>query len=176
MLVGVYGLLLEGYNPGAVLPGVVGAIALLLALYAFQVLSVNYAGLALIVLGIALMIAEAFAPSFGVLGLGGVARIRDRLHHSDGHRGARLSDRAAAHWRHGARRRAGRPADGVVLRALAARAGRHGREQLLSEPAVALDDFDRSGPVRIRGEIWNAVHPLRQCRAASDCASCASTG
>ena len=72
MLVGVYGLLLEGYNPGAVLPGVVGAIALLLALYAFQVLSMNYAGLGLIVLGIALMIAEAFAPSFGVLGVGGV--------------------------------------------------------------------------------------------------------
>ena len=68
MLIGVYGLLLEGYNPGSVLPGVVGAIAILLALYAFQVLSVNYAGLGLIVLGIALMIAEAFAPSFGVLG------------------------------------------------------------------------------------------------------------
>src|SRR5262249_14593345 len=72
MLVGVYGLLLEGYNPGAVLPGVVGAIALLLALYAFQVLSVNYAGLGLILLGIALIVAEAFAPSFGALGIGGV--------------------------------------------------------------------------------------------------------
>lgn len=71
MLVGIYGLLLEGYNPGAVLPGVTGAICLLLALYAFQLLPVNYVGLGLILLGVALMIAEAMAPSFGVLGFGG---------------------------------------------------------------------------------------------------------
>ncbi len=73
MLVGIYGLLLEGYNPGAILPGVVGAICLLLALYAFQILSVNYAGLALMGLGVALIIGEAFAPSFGALGTGGIA-------------------------------------------------------------------------------------------------------
>ncbi|HEX6929602.1 MAG TPA: nodulation protein NfeD [Gammaproteobacteria bacterium] len=72
LLVGIYGLIFEGYNPGAVLPGVVGAICLLLALYAFQVLPVNYAGLALIALGVILMAAEAFAPSFGALGIGGV--------------------------------------------------------------------------------------------------------
>jgi len=72
MLVGIYGLLLEFYNPGVGLPGVTGAICLLLALYAFQALPVSYAGVALILLGIALMTAEAFAPSFGVLGLGGV--------------------------------------------------------------------------------------------------------
>jgi membrane-bound serine protease (ClpP class) len=73
MLVGIYGLLLEGYNPGGFVPGIVGAICLLLALFAFQVLPVNYAGLALMLLGIMLMIAEGFAPSFGVLGLGGLA-------------------------------------------------------------------------------------------------------
>jgi membrane-bound serine protease (ClpP class) len=72
MLVGIYGLLLEFYNPGIGLPGVVGAICLFLALYAFQALPVNYAGMALILLGIALLTAEAFVPSFGVLGLGGV--------------------------------------------------------------------------------------------------------
>jgi membrane-bound serine protease (ClpP class) len=72
MLVGVYGLLLEFYNPGVGLPGITGAICLLLALYAFQTLPVSYAGLGLILLGIALMTAEAFSPSFGVLGLGGV--------------------------------------------------------------------------------------------------------
>ncbi|MCP4928112.1 MAG: nodulation protein NfeD [Gammaproteobacteria bacterium] len=73
MLAGIYGLLLEGYNPGAMVPGVVGAICLLLALFAFQVLPVNYAGLALMLLGIMLIIAEGFAPSFGVLGIGGLA-------------------------------------------------------------------------------------------------------
>ena len=73
MMVGIYGLILEFYNPGVLIPGVTGAICLLLALYAFQVLPINYAGLALIILGIALMTAEAFAPSFGVLGLGGTA-------------------------------------------------------------------------------------------------------
>ena len=72
MLVGIYGLLLEFYNPGIGLPGVLGAICLLLALYAFQALPVSYAGFALVLLGIALMLAEAFSPSFGVLGLGGV--------------------------------------------------------------------------------------------------------
>lgn len=72
MLVGVYGLLLEFYNPGVGLPGITGAICLLLALYAFQALPVSYAGLGLILLGIALMTAEAFSPSFGVLGLGGL--------------------------------------------------------------------------------------------------------
>lgn len=73
MMIGVYGLIFEFMNPGAVAPGVVGAICLLTGLYALAVLPVNFAGLALIVLGLGLMTAEAFAPSFGVLGLGGAA-------------------------------------------------------------------------------------------------------
>ncbi|PFG57993.1 membrane-bound serine protease (ClpP class) [Vibrio sp. ES.051] len=72
MLIGIYGLLLEFYNPGIGLPGVLGGICLLLAMYALQMMPVNYAGLGLLLLGIALMIAEAFSPSFGILGLGGV--------------------------------------------------------------------------------------------------------
>jgi membrane-bound serine protease (ClpP class) len=72
LLVGIYGLLLEGFHPGAILPGVVGAISLLLAAYALHVLPVNYAGLALILLGVALLVAEALTPSFGVLGLAGI--------------------------------------------------------------------------------------------------------
>jgi membrane-bound serine protease (ClpP class) len=72
-LIGLYGLMYEGWNPGAIVPGVVGIICLLLAGYALQVLPVNYAGLALIIVGVALMAAEAFAPSFGALGLGGIA-------------------------------------------------------------------------------------------------------
>ena len=73
MSVGIYGILFELMSPGFVMPGVVGAISLLLALYAFQLLPVNYAGLALILLGLACMVAEAFLPSFGALGLGGIA-------------------------------------------------------------------------------------------------------
>ncbi len=71
--VGVAGLWLEGYNPGGIVPGVVGVISLLLAAYAIQVLPVNYAGLALIIVGIVLIVLEAFVPSFGALGLGGIA-------------------------------------------------------------------------------------------------------
>ncbi|MDJ0956933.1 MAG: nodulation protein NfeD [Arenicellales bacterium] len=71
MLLGVYGLFFELSNPGSIFPGVVGAICLLLALYSFQVLPVNYAGVALILLGIAFMVGELFMPSFGVLGIGG---------------------------------------------------------------------------------------------------------
>jgi membrane-bound serine protease (ClpP class) len=73
MLLGIYGLIYEFANPGMVLPGVVGGICLLLGLFALQVMPINYAGLALMLLGIALMISEAFVPSFGALGLGGIA-------------------------------------------------------------------------------------------------------
>ena len=72
LLLGIYGLLYEFSNPGIVFPGVVGGICLLLALFALQLMPVSYAGLALILLGIAFMLAEVFMPSFGVLGLGGI--------------------------------------------------------------------------------------------------------
>jgi len=72
MLVGIYGLILEFSNPGIILPGVVGTISLLLALYAFQVLPINYAGLALIGIGLAFIISELFVTSGGILGMGGV--------------------------------------------------------------------------------------------------------
>jgi membrane-bound serine protease (ClpP class) len=72
LLVGIYGLFFEFSHPGFVLPGVAGIISLLLALFAFQLLPINYAGLGLIILGIAFMIGEVFVSSFGVLGIGGV--------------------------------------------------------------------------------------------------------
>ena len=75
MMLGIYGLLFEFSNPGFVLPGVAGAICLLLALFAFQLLPINYAGLALIVVGVAFIVAEAFMPSFGSLGIGGTIAI-----------------------------------------------------------------------------------------------------
>jgi membrane-bound serine protease (ClpP class) len=70
--IGTYGLLFEGYNPGAIYPGVIGVISLLLAAYALQVLPVNYVGLALLIVGFGLIVAETFVPSFGALGLGGI--------------------------------------------------------------------------------------------------------
>ncbi|HBU28987.1 MAG TPA: serine protease [Thiobacillus sp.] len=72
MLLGIYGLIYEFSNPGMLFPGVVGGICLLLALFALQVMPISYAGLALMILGIVLMISEAFIPSFGALGLGGI--------------------------------------------------------------------------------------------------------
>jgi len=72
MMIGIYGLIFEFLNPGALYPGTIGAISLLIGLYALAALPVNIAGVGLIVLGLALMVAEAFAPSFGVLGIGGV--------------------------------------------------------------------------------------------------------
>ena len=73
MLIGVYGLILEFFNPGAVAPGLIGAISLLVALYALALLPISYAGAALVLLGVALMIAEAHIGAFGALGVGGIA-------------------------------------------------------------------------------------------------------
>ncbi len=72
MMIGIYGLFLRAHEPGAVLPGVAGLISLLLALYAFQLLPVNWAGLGLLFAGIIMMVAEVFLPSFGALGVGGI--------------------------------------------------------------------------------------------------------
>jgi membrane-bound serine protease (ClpP class) len=72
IMIGVYGLMFEFMNPGSGVGGVLGGICLLLGLYALQLLPVNYAGVGLILLGLAFMIAEAFLPSFGVIGFGGV--------------------------------------------------------------------------------------------------------
>ena len=90
MMVGIYGLLFEFSNPGFVLPGVVGAISLLLALFALQMLPVNYAGLALILLGVAFLVAEAFLPTFGALGRRRHRRVRDRRGAADRQRVAGL--------------------------------------------------------------------------------------
>jgi membrane-bound serine protease (ClpP class) len=72
MTIGIYGLVFEFMSPGYVAPGVIGTICLLLGLYALQLLPVNYAGLALVLFGLMLMVAEAFLPSFGIVGFGGI--------------------------------------------------------------------------------------------------------
>jgi len=73
LLAGVYGLLFEFFSPGIYFPGVLGAISLLVGLYALNLLPVSYAGMGLLLLGMALMLAEAFLPTFGVVGIGGIA-------------------------------------------------------------------------------------------------------
>lgn len=157
MLAGIYGLLLEGYNPGAILPGVVGAVCLLLALYAFQILSVNYAGLALMALGIALIVAEAFAPSFGVLGIGGVAAfvIGSVLLFDEGVPGFEIA-RSVIGGTALAAAIVMLVTVGVFMRARRAPVTT-GVEQMLQGTAIALEDFETTGRVDIHGEIWNAV-------------------
>src|SRR5688572_33437177 len=72
LLVGIYGILFEFMSPGTIFSGVIGAICLLIALFALNLLPINYAGIGLMLLGIALMVAEVFSPSFGILGIGGI--------------------------------------------------------------------------------------------------------
>ena len=156
LLIGIYGLLFEGYNPGAVLPGVVGVICLLLALFAFQVLPVNYAGLALIAVGIGLVVAEAFVPSFGTLGLGGVIAFvigSIMLFDSDvpgfgiampviaGIATAGALVMVGAVWLFNRAR----------LRPIVT-----GAEQIVGSFGVAETSIDGAGTVRLGGEVWNA--------------------
>lgn len=159
LLVGLYGLLLEGYNPGSLLPGVVGVICLLLAAYALQLLPVNYVGLALIVLGLLLMLVEVITPSFGILGFGGlVALVFGSII---------LFDREVPGFEVSRGLIAGvATASGLLFLLLAASIARSRRapvvsgvSELLSETAEALEDFSGRGRVRIRGETWWAESP-----------------
>jgi membrane-bound serine protease (ClpP class) len=164
MLIGVYGLFLEFYNPGSIIPGVVGAISLLIALYAFQVLPVSYAGLGLIALGITLMIMEAFVPSTGVLGIGGVVAfvvgsviLMDT--DSEAFKIARPLIAAVAVFS---------VISLVVVINMLMRARRRalvsGLDAMLEETAVAQEDFSEQGLVRIHGELWQAIteQPVRK--------------
>lgn len=156
LLVGLYGLLLEGYSPGAVLPGVVGAICLLLGLYALQVLPVNYAGLALIALGIILMAVEMASPTFGVLGIGGlVALVFGSVILFDHVPGFGVSPWLLAGV--GVASAAGFMA--VLWLALRARRSPvgGGAEEMLGREAVVAGRFNGRAQVRIRGELWQAV-------------------
>lgn len=161
MLVGIYGLILEFYNPGMGVPGVVGAICLLVGLYALQMLPISYVGLALILLGIGLMVVEAVSPSFGVLGLGGaVAFVVGSVMLMDtdvpGYQIAMpviaaLSVSTVAIM-------------GLVLR-MAVQSTRRpvvsGSQGMEGSTAVAIRDFDEQGHgwVRVLGEIWQAYCP-----------------
>ena len=156
MVIGIWGLLLEGYNPGAVLPGVVGSICLLVALFAFQILSVNYAGLALVVVGTAMIIAEFFFPTYGSLGVGGlIAFIVGSLILFDTDiPGMNVGQPLIAAFA----TVGGLMILGIVY--MATRAMRHpvatGTEGMIGANAEVVADFTGKGRVRYGGELWNA--------------------
>ena len=155
-LIGVYGLMYEGWNPGAIVPGVVGVICLLLAAYALQVLPVNYAGLALILVGLALMTAEAFAPSFGALGIGGIiAFVFGAIMMFDsGIPGFGISITFVAGL-------ASLFALAFIwllnyLLRLRRRGAVSGRESIIGGVGTATDDFFGEGKIWLEGEAWAA--------------------
>jgi membrane-bound serine protease (ClpP class) len=155
ILVGAYALLFEFMNPGLVLPGVVGTIAVLIALYGLHLLPVNYAGLALIFLGIGFMIAEAFLPAYGSLGVGGLIAfvigslmlIEDTSLPAFGIPYALIAGVTAAS-----------AAFLLLVFGMMARSRRaavvSGREHMIGAEGEALEDFAREGWARVRGERW----------------------
>jgi len=167
LLLGIYGLFFEFANPGFVLPGIVGGISLLLALYAFQMLPINYAGLGLIILGISFLSIEAFLPSFGVLGIGGTVAfaLGSFLLLDSGVTGTHISYPIiiiftlinAAFF--------------LLVFTLAIRAFRKpvvtGQEQMAGGMAEALESFNKEGNVRIHGEIWTARSKVRVTKGES---------
>jgi membrane-bound serine protease (ClpP class) len=165
VLLGVYALLFEFMNPGLMLPGVVGVIALVIAAYALHMLPVNYAGLALILLGIAFMIAEAFFPAFGSLGIGGliafvlgsIMLIEDTELPGFEIPLALIAGVAAA-------------SAGFLIFVLGMlvksrrRAPGSGGEQRIGARAEALGDFEGEGWARVQGEQWKvrAAGPVQR--------------
>lgn len=156
-MIGFYGIILEFYNPGVGVPGVVGVICLLLAGYGLQMLPVNYAGLALIILGIALMVAEAMAPSFGIFGFGGIVSfLIGSIILIDTDFGAfqiGLPVIAAT----------GLISLGFIFItiSLAMKIRKKdivtGIQTMIGMVGVAMDEFEVEGMVKIRGELWNAT-------------------
>ncbi len=157
LLIGIYGIFFELYNPGAILPGVVGAISLILAFYALHTLPVNYAGLLLILLAIILFIAEIKIPSYGMLTVGGIISLvlgsvmlfKDTLPFFQ------------VSWKVIAFATIITTLFFVFAIGLGIRAQRRkpvtGREGLVGEAGEAKEDFIKGkGQVEVHGEIWTA--------------------
>lgn len=156
MLIGIYGLIFEFANPGSIGPGVIGAISLILGLYALNQLPLDYAGLGLILLGVAFMAAEAFTPTFGVLGVGGLAAFvfgAAILIDTD-------SPQFQLRWSTIAASAALSGGLLVFLLGYIWRAHRRpvaaGREHMVGETAEVLDWSGAQGHVWADGERWNA--------------------
>lgn len=157
LLLGIYGIFFELVNPGYVLPGVVGAVSMLFALYALQLLPINYAGLGLIILGILFVIAEAFTPSFGALGVGGTVSfiLGSIMLMNTEHLAFQIA--WSAIW---AMAVLNILIFVLVLGMLIKSRNqkiRHGLETLVGAKGRALGDINLEGQAVIKGEIWN-VH------------------
>ena len=156
LIFGIYGLILEFYNPGMIFPSVIGIVCLLLGAYGLQMLPVNYAGLALIVVGIAMMVAEAFTPTMGALGVTGVvAFVMGSLMLMDTESpefGLPVAVIAAFAVSTAA---ISLFAVGAAVRARAAKV-RTGREGMLGEYVEVLGGFPGTGRVHAFGETWQA--------------------
>jgi membrane-bound serine protease (ClpP class) len=155
MLAGMLGLYVEFTHPGVVFPGVAGAICLILALAAMHVLPVNISGLGLLALGVALLIAEAFLPTFGLVGVGGiVAVVLGSLFLFDHETGISVSPGLV----YGVGGAAGAAMLGLAALVYRSRAVRptHGTGGMLGERGVARDRLAPSGTVLVRGEYWTA--------------------
>jgi membrane-bound serine protease (ClpP class) len=167
MLIGIYGLIFEFYNPGMVLPGVAGGICLLLALYAFQLLPVNYAGIALILLGIGFIVAELFVPAYGTLGTGGaIAFIVGSVMLMD----SEMPEFSIPWGVIGGVSAATLLFVFVVVRmALQARKRPvvSGAEELIGSSGEALEDFEETGWARVHSETWKvrSQAPVRRGQA-----------
>jgi membrane-bound serine protease (ClpP class) len=158
MMIGVYGLLFEFMSPGSLYPGTIGAICLLLGLYALAALPLNYAGAALLVLGMTLLVAEAFVPSFGALGIGGIIAFvigAAILVDTEGVPGFVI------YWPVIGGLAVAGLALGLVVARMAMTSLRYqvtaGREAMLGLRAEVSDWSGRSGHVFVHGERWNAV-------------------
>lgn len=164
LMIGFYGLLFEFFSPGLVVPGVIGGICLLVALFALQLLPVSYTGLALIALGVGLMVAEHFAPGVGVLGLGGITAFAIGS--------IMLIDNDAPGYRIPWQLIAGVTAASAgflfVVLHFALRARRRpvvsGREEMLGATGEVMEDTGAGVFARIHGEMWQirANVPLRR--------------
>ncbi|MGM0634253.1 MAG: NfeD family protein [Pseudomonadota bacterium] len=157
LMIGIYGIILEFYNPGMGLPGITGVISLVLAGFALQMLPINYAGLALLLVGLILMILEVLSPSFGVLGVGGLAAfvLGSVMLMDTELPGYQISMPLIAALAVGT---AGFVA--LVLGALVQSRRQRltsGTETMIGARATAIEDFHGTGHVRAEGEIWQAV-------------------
>jgi membrane-bound serine protease (ClpP class) len=167
LLIGIWGLLFEGYHPGGVLPGVVGVVSLLVALFAFQLLPTNFAGLALLIVGAGMMAAEFFFPAYGSLGIGGlIAFIVGSLILFSGAPGIQVALPLIG----GLATVGGLVILGIVY--LASRARRSpvvtGTQAMLGAAVEAAEDFVARGRVRYGAELWNACSavPLKAGQTA----------